>query len=644
MTTVLNQIATTVKGWNWLNNEENPFLQNIGNQKVLKLGNQLSTIFTEKNTDKFTISVPNIVVVGSQSSGKSSLLNALIGYDILPTGSNMVTRTPLMVHLNYSISLCKAEFGDYINGRWTVSKSFDMESDKINRDQQSQIHNEIEELTNKLAGNQKGISYQPIHLKIYSPNVSDLCLVDLPGITMIGLSDKGQSKDMPNQIREMIANYVRDPKSIILTVMQARTDLEADMGLELVKMYDSTGSRTCGILTKVDLMNTDTDISSYLRGDISNELKLKYGYYAIRNRNKTETASLTPIEGLAKEQEYFGKHQIYKYIDEKHRLGVKNLGISLSNILSEHIKKNLPGIVDEINKKKYDVEKELIKLGSPIPSDTKGKVSLISNIISNFCMNYVKALEEKCGLNYGLRVKDRFIQFRKELNENLEKRNTDDELHKLVKNCSGNHMDFSIFSIEILEKGIREYKYIQLLKEPCFRLITDVSFLLIELTSKILADKEFSRFPKLVEILEGKIETMINRQQETLKNNVLNLINIEENYIWTENKVFLENLKKMFKEYKNPNDINIIRSLINQYFNTVKFTFCDQIPKMTMYHLVSNIEKKIYTNLFEITSKDEIFIATILEEPGEIGEQRAKLDKFRTKLNRAKKLLSRDMD
>ena len=79
MTTVLNQIATTVKGWNWLNNEENPFLQNIGNQKVLKLGNQLSTIFTEKNTDKFTISVPNIVVVGSQSSGKSSLLNALIG-------------------------------------------------------------------------------------------------------------------------------------------------------------------------------------------------------------------------------------------------------------------------------------------------------------------------------------------------------------------------------------------------------------------------------------------------------------------------------------------------------------------------------------------------------------------------------------
>ena len=110
----------------------------------------------------------------------------------------------------------------------------------------------------------------------------------------------------------------------------------------------------------------------------------------------------------------------------------KNLGISLSNLLSEHITKNLPGIVDEINKKKYDVEKELIKLGSPIPSDTKGKVSLISNIISNFCMNYVKALEEKCGLNYGLRVKDRFIQFRKELNEQEDQEDLTGDAQKIA--------------------------------------------------------------------------------------------------------------------------------------------------------------------------------------------------------------------
>lgn len=637
MSGIFNQIAN--KGLTWWNSHENTFLKSVGDQKLLKIGNKLSSIFTDKNNDKFTISVPNIVVVGSQSSGKSSLLNSLIGYDILPTGSNMVTRTPLMLQLNYSSTLSKAEFGIYTNGRWCVSKSFEMESNIINRDQQLLLHKEIQEITNRLAGSKKGISYTPIHLRIYSPNVSDLCLIDLPGITMIGLSDKGQSKEMPTEIREMIGNYIRDPKSIILVTMQARTDLEADMGLELVKIYDPSGDRTCGILTKVDLMNNDTDISKYLKGDISSELKLKYGYYAVRNRNKTETSIMNPLEGITRENDYFAKHNIYKNIDEKNRLGIHNLGISLSKILSDHIKKSIPGIIDDINKKKYEVDKELLKLGSPIPSDMKGKVTLTSSIISNFCMIFVKALEEKCGLNYGLQVKDRFARFRHEIN-NIKLEYSNDELNTLVKSCSGNHMDFSLFSIDILEKGIRQYKHIQCLKDPSFKLITDSSFILIELTAKVLNDKQFSRFPKLVELLKDKIEYMINRQQEILKENVLNFISIEENYIWTENKVFLENLKKMFKECKDQTDIKIIRNLLDQYFNTVKYTFCDQIPKMTMFYLISNMERQIYTNLFEITAKDENFIINLLKEPGIIGQQRTKLDKFKNKLIQAKKILS----
>ena len=81
MSGIFNQIAN--KGLNWWNSHENTFLKSVGDQKLLKIGNKLSSIFTDKNSDKFTISVPNIVVVGSQSSGKSSLLNSLIGYDIL---------------------------------------------------------------------------------------------------------------------------------------------------------------------------------------------------------------------------------------------------------------------------------------------------------------------------------------------------------------------------------------------------------------------------------------------------------------------------------------------------------------------------------------------------------------------------------
>ena len=112
MTSVLNQLTT--KGLSWFYSNNDTFLKNVENEKVLKIGNQLSSLFTDKENQKYSISIPNIIVIGSQSSGKSSLLNSLIGYDILPTGNNMVTRTPLMLQLN-NCSQSKAEFGHYIN-------------------------------------------------------------------------------------------------------------------------------------------------------------------------------------------------------------------------------------------------------------------------------------------------------------------------------------------------------------------------------------------------------------------------------------------------------------------------------------------------------------------------------------------------
>ena len=62
-------------------------------------------------------------------------------------------------------------------------------------------------------------------------------------------------------------------------VLPARCDIEVDSALELIKQYDPKGERTIGILTKIDLMNENSDISNYLTNDISNDLKLHYGYF-----------------------------------------------------------------------------------------------------------------------------------------------------------------------------------------------------------------------------------------------------------------------------------------------------------------------------------------------------------------------------
>lgn len=134
------------------------------------------------------------VVVGSQSAGKSSVLENIVGRDFLPRGSGIVTRRPLILQLinvpddgadisqnpahpsQYNANVARpgewGEFNHIPNRRYTDF---------------GDVKREIENETARVAGNNKGITRQPINLKIYSPHVLNLTLVDLPGLTKVGL-------------------------------------------------------------------------------------------------------------------------------------------------------------------------------------------------------------------------------------------------------------------------------------------------------------------------------------------------------------------------------------------------------------------------------------------------------------------------
>ena len=97
-----------------------------------------------------------------------------------------------------------------------------------------------------------GISALPINLRIFSPNVVTLTLVDLPGLTKVPVGD--QPRDIEKQIREMLMKYISKPSRIILAVTPAKTDLANSDGLKLAREVDPEGQRTIGVLTKIDLM------------------------------------------------------------------------------------------------------------------------------------------------------------------------------------------------------------------------------------------------------------------------------------------------------------------------------------------------------------------------------------------------------
>ena len=326
-----------------------------GGSEVLRIANALEGILgTPAAQGKIKQpEVPRLVVVGTQSSGKSSLLNGIMAADILPLGEQMCTRAPLSLQLVHTPdpSAMRAEFGGFTSGVWAPTETIALQCPDPTAPQLAQIRAAIESQTSARAGAQKGVSHEPIFLRIHSPHVPNLSLVDLPGLTMTALTDQGQPRDIKAQIKRMIGGYIEQERTIILMVCPARMDLEADPALELVKEYDPQGNRTVGVLTKIDLMNAGSDVSRYLANAVPADLQLRHGYFAVRNRAPAEVATATVADGFGLEEAYFAQHPTYAKAGSalRERLGVPPLSRFLARILSDHLRQHLPEISREIH-------------------------------------------------------------------------------------------------------------------------------------------------------------------------------------------------------------------------------------------------------------------------------------------------------
>nr|XP_040040633.1 dynamin-1-like [Gasterosteus aculeatus aculeatus] len=189
---------------------------------------------------------PLIAVVGGQSAGKSLRTGDFVGRDFLPRGSGVVTRRPLILQLLNA----DEEYGEFSHCDGKKFTDFD------------EVRDEIEAETRRLTGSNKGISGVPISLRIHSPHVLNLTLVDLPGITKVPIGD--QPADIENQIRDMIMQFICQENCLILAVTPANADLANSDALKLAQDVDPQGQRTIGVITKLDLMDKGTDARNIL--------------------------------------------------------------------------------------------------------------------------------------------------------------------------------------------------------------------------------------------------------------------------------------------------------------------------------------------------------------------------------------------
>jgi len=204
-----------------------------------------------------SLTLPSIVVIGSQSSGKSSVLEAIVGHEFLPKGHNMVTRRPIELTLVHTPD-ASAEYGEF--PALGLSKVTDF----------GQIQKTLTDL-NLAVPAADCVSDDPIQLRIHSPNVPDLSLIDLPGY--IQVTGRDQPPELKEKIAELCEKYIKAP-NVILAISAADVDLANSTALRASRKVDPRGERTIGVITKMDLVDPERGAS--LLNDRKYALRLGY--------------------------------------------------------------------------------------------------------------------------------------------------------------------------------------------------------------------------------------------------------------------------------------------------------------------------------------------------------------------------------
>ncbi|KAF0987849.1 hypothetical protein HZS_7742, partial [Henneguya salminicola] len=488
---------------------------------LIKIVNQLQDVFAPLNIS-CSFDLPQIAVVGEQSAGKSSVLENFVGRDFLPRGSGIVTRRPLILQL---INHNGQEHGKFLHN-----------PDKIYTDFLD-IRKEIELETIRVTGNTKNISPIPINLRIYSPHVLNLTLIDLPGLTKVPIGD--QPLDIDRQIRDLILQFISRSSCLILAVTPAITDLANSDALKLALEVDPERCRTIGVITKIDMMGEDTDCLDILNNKV---YPLKRGFIGIVNRNQKDIEENKKILVAQKdEMNFFNSHPKYQNVTE--RLGTNYLQQVLNQQLCNHINELLPNlkqtIKDEINKLEVELNKNSDLFEDYEENAMKIILIMIQALSTEFstALGYQNELMSINILSTGAQISQLMNEdFQIEVNPIIPSQgDVKEKIRIAIINSQG--VAQTIFSpgssfLAVIKEIIR------FLEAPCLHLVQKITKNLNEAIHSSI-EKILKQRPNLMNEVEIFMIDKINEYSKKTKDHILFFINLQIEYVNTQHPDFL---------------------------------------------------------------------------------------------------------
>ncbi|KPM44532.1 hypothetical protein AK830_g1994 [Neonectria ditissima] len=307
------------------------------------------------------ISLPQIIVCGDQSSGKSSVLEALSGVPF-PVSSSLCTRFPTELVLRKTAApSAKVSIIPHLSHGESDNASLADFNESLESFEDLPALIEKAKARMGIMTSGKAFSRDLLHVEISGPDRPHLTIVDLPGL--IHSENRHQSSSEVDLIREMVQSYMKQRRSIILAVVSAKNDYANQVVLKLARECDPKGFRTLGVITKPDkLVSGSLSEKEYISLAKNEDIEFRLGWHVLRNAD-SEAEDWTLAQRDEKEADFFSTGAWTSLSSSA--LGVEALRGRLSNVLFHQIVSELPNLIEEITAKSSVCQQQLNKLGQP---------------------------------------------------------------------------------------------------------------------------------------------------------------------------------------------------------------------------------------------------------------------------------------
>ncbi|KAK9529388.1 hypothetical protein VZT92_013483 [Zoarces viviparus] len=609
----------------------------------IDLIDSLRSLGVEKEKD---LALPAIAVIGDQSSGKSSVLEALSGVS-LPRGSGIVTRCPL------ELKMKRRREGE----EWYGKISYEGYEEEI--EDPADVDAMIREAQEKLAGKGVGISDDLISLEIASPDVPDLTLIDLPGITRVAV--KGQPENIGDQIKRLIQKFITKQETISLVVVPSNVDIATTEALKMAQEVDPDGDRTLGILTKPDLVDkgTEESVVEIVRNEV---IHLKKGYMIVKCRGQkeiTERVSLT--EAIEREKAFFSDHVHFNTLYNDGHACIPKLAEKLTLELVHHIERSLPRLEEQIEEKLAQTQAELERYGSGPPADAAERLFFLIDKVTAFtqdAINLTTGEELKCGdeLNVFSTLRREFGKWNAHLDQsghNFNKR-IEKEVEGYEERYRGRELP-GFINYKTFEVMVKQQ--VKLLEEPAVKKLKDIA----DAVKKVfiqLAQCSFIGFPNLIKTAKTKIEA-IKQEKESTAESMLRTQFKMELLVYSQDRTYSSSLSDRKKEECDEEEVpksfkfserSIVYCMDNHatiqelmlhlqsYYKIASQRLADQIPLVIRYQMLQESAVQLQREMLQMLQDKENF-EFLLKEDCDIGTQRAGLQSRLKRLMKARTFL-----